>query len=317
MDNHQQFWMAMDAAREKAVEGARQLGRAAGEAAEAVRANFAPAAPLGYEAYCESAAFLHTRLGTFRPEVLLILGSGLGFLGDEVENAVFVDYSDIPHFRHSTAPGHKGRFVFGTLMGKKVAVMQGRIHTYEGYSMEEVAYGVRLARLLGVEKMIVTNAAGAICETFRPGDIMLITDHIKFFGASPLTGPNIAEFGVRFPDMSHVYTPALQQIARQSAAEQGLTLREGVYMFFPGPQFETPAEIRAARALGADAAGMSTVPEVIAAAHCGMQVLGFTLCANMAAGILDQPLHEQEVLDAAEAAKEPFSALVRGCLAKL
>ena len=315
MDN-QQFWKAMDAAREKAVEGARQLGRAAGDAAEAVRANFgAPA--LDYGAYCDSAAFLRTRLGTFQPEVLLILGSGLGFLGDEVEDAVFVDYSDIPHFRHSTAPGHKGRFVFGTLMGKKVAVMQGRIHTYEGYSMEEVACGVRLARLLGADKMIVTNAAGAICEAFRPGDIMLITDHIKFFGASPLTGPNLPEFGPRFPDMSHAYDPALGEIARAAAAEQGIALREGVYMFFPGPQFETPAEIRAARALGADAAGMSTVPEVIAAAHCGMRTLGFTLCANMAAGILDQPLCEQEVLDAAEAAKKPFSALVRACLARM
>ena len=267
--------------------------------------------------YKESADYIRSRIGGFAPKVAMILGSGLGYMGDIVENAVAVSYQDIPHFKVSTAPGHKGQLVFGTLEGQNVAVMQGRMHHYEGYSYEEVSYAVRVLRLLGCGTLIVTNAAGCINLEWKAGELMLITDHIKLFGASPLTGPNIAEFGVRFPDMSHVYTPALQQIARQSAAEQGLTLREGVYMFFPGPQFETPAEIRAARILGGDAAGMSTVPEVIAAAHCGMRTLGFTLCANMAAGILDQPLTEQEVLDAAEAAREPFSALVRACLAKI
>ena len=307
----------MDAARERAVDGAQQLGRAAAEAVDAVRDNFGLSQGGAYQEYCASAEYLRGRLGGFVPEVLMILGSGLGFLGDEVEHPTCVDYGDIPYFKHSTAPGHKGRFVFGTLSGKKVAIMQGRMHTYEGYTMEEVAYAVRVIRLLGADKMIVTNAAGAICDDFAAGDIMMITDHIKFFASSPLTGPNLSEFGPRFPDMTRAYDPDMQQIARGCAAELGMTLREGVYMFFPGPQFETPAEIRAARILGADAAGMSTVPEVIAAAHCGMRTLGFTLCANMAAGILPQPLSEEEVLEAAEAAREPFSALVRACLAKL
>ena len=172
-------------------------------------------------------------------------------------------------------------------------------------------------RLLGAETLVVTNAAGAVNTAFSAGDIMLITDHIKLFGVSPLCGPNLEEFGPRFPDMSHVYTPRLQDNAREAAEELSIPLRQGVYMYFPGPQYETPAEVRAARVLGADAVGMSTVPEAIVAAHCGMEVLGFTLLSNMAAGILDQPLSEQEVLDAAEACKEKFSRLVLACLKKL
>ena len=274
-------------------------------------------APLGYAQYQESARVLEARLGGFRPRVLLILGSGLGFLGDAVESPVVVPYADVPHMRRSTAPDHKGQFVFGRLSGQNAAVMQGRLHTYEGWSMEEAAYPVRLARLLGAETLVVTNAAGGVNTAFAPGDIMLITDHIKLFAGSPLTGPNIEAFGPRFPDMSHVYTPALQHLARQSAGELGLTLRQGVYMYFPGPQFETPAEVRTARLLGADAVGMSTVPEAIAAAHCGMQVLGFTLCTNMAAGVLQQPLSGLEVLEAAEAAAPRFSALVKACLERI
>ena len=274
-------------------------------------------APLGYAQYQESARVLEARLGGFRPRVLLILGSGLGFLGDAVESPVVVPYADVPHMRRSTAPDHKGQFVFGRLSGQNAAVMQGRLHTYEGWSMEEAAYPVRLARLLGAETLVVTNAAGAVNTAFTPGDIMLITDHIKLFAGSPLTGPSIEAFGPRFPDMSHVYTPALQDLARQSAGELGLTLRQGVYMYFPGPQFETPAEVRAARLLGADAVGMSTVPEAIAAAHCGMQVLGFTLCTNMAAGVLEQPLSGDEVIAAGQAAAPRFSALVKACLEKV
>ena len=164
---------------------------------------------------------------------------------------------------------------------------------------------------------MVTNAAGAVETAWSAGDIMLITDHIKLFGASPLCGPNLEQFGPRFPDMSHVYTPALQQIARDTARAQGLDLKEGVYMFFPGPQYETPAEVRAARILGADAVGMSTVPEAVTAAHCGMQVLGFTLCTNMAAGVLEQPLSGDEVIAAGEAAGPKFTALVKGCLERM
>ena len=267
--------------------------------------------------YQESAKVLRERLGSFTPKVLLILGSGLGALGDEVQDPIAVPYSQVPHLKHSTAPGHKGRFVFGRLAGQDVAVMQGRLHTYEGWSFADAGYPVRLLRLLGADTMLVTNAAGAVNTGFAAGDIMMITDHIKLFGVSPLCGQNLDEFGDRFPDMSSVYTKPLQEAARKTAAELGQTLREGVYMFFPGPQYETPAEVRAARILGADAVGMSTVPEAITAAHCGMQVLGFTLCSNMAAGVLPQPLSSDEVIAAAESAAPRFTALVKGCLAKL
>ena len=267
--------------------------------------------------YEESAAAICGKIGDFNPEVAMVLGSGLGYLGDLVEDAIVVPYGEIPHFKVSTVPGHKGQLVFGKLNGKRVAVMQGRMHHYEGYSYEEVSYAVRVLRLLGSEKLIVTNAAGCVNTNWSAGELMLITDHIKLFMESPLRGENLAQFGPRFPDASHLYTPALQQVAREAAADLGICLREGVYMYFPGPQYETPAEIRLARIVGADAVGMSTAPEVITAAHCGMQVLGFTLLSNMAAGILDQPLSEQEVLDAAAAAREEFSKLVLTCLERL
>ena len=267
-----------------------------------------------YAQYRESAGALAERLGAFRPEVLLILGSGLGSLGDQVEDPVIVPYGDVPHMKRSTVPDHKGQFVFGSLAGRRAAVMQGRLHTYEGWSFADVSYPVRVLRLLGAQTLLVTNAAGAVNTAFSAGDIMLITDHIKLFGVSPLCGPNVEEFGPRFPDVSHVYTPRLQEAARRAAGTLGIPLREGVYMYFPGPQFETPAEVRMARILGADAVGMSTVPEAIVAAHCGMEVLGFTLCTNMAAGVLDQPLSGEEVLEAAEAARPRFTALVKACL---
>ena len=267
-----------------------------------------------YEQYAASAEAIRARIGGFRPRVLLILGSGLGSLGDAVEAPIAVPYSEIPHMKFSTAPGHKGQFLFGRLAGCDVAVMQGRLHAYEGWSFADAAYPVRVARLLGAETLVVTNAAGAVNVDFEVGDIMLITDHIKLFGDSPLRGPNVAEFGPRFPDSTHTYTPALQAIARKAAETLSIPLREGVYMYFPGPQYETPAEIRAARLLGADAVGMSTVPETIVARHCGMNVLGFTLCTNMAAGVLDQPLSGEEVIEAGNAAAPRFSALVRACL---
>ena len=270
-----------------------------------------------FSQYQESAGYIRSKIGDFTPQVAMILGSGLGYLGDLVEDAVAVPYGEIPHFKPSTAPGHKGRLVFGTLEGKPVAVMQGRMHHYEGYSYEEVSYAVRVLRLLGAGQLIVTNAAGCVNTAWKAGDLMLITDHMKLFMESPLRGENIPEFGPRFPDASHLYTPALRDLAKQAAGALGIGLREGVYMYFPGPQYETPAEVRAARILGADAVGMSTAPEVITAGHCGMQVLGFTLCTNMAAGILDQPLSEQEVLDAAEACKDKFSRLVLACLKQM
>ena len=267
--------------------------------------------------YQESADYIRQQIGEFVPRTAMVLGSGLGFLGDMVENAIAIPYHQIPHFKASTAPGHKGQLVFGTLSGKPVAVMQGRMHHYEGYSYEEVSYAVRVLRLLGCDTLIVTNAAGCINTEWSAGDLMLITDHIKLGSESPLRGENLPEFGVRFPDMSHVYTPRLQELARRVAAEQGIPLREGVYFYFHGPHYETPAEIRAARLLGGDAAGMSTVPEAIVARHAGMEILGFTLLSNMAAGILDQPLSEEEVLDAAAAARDKFSRLVLDCLKEL
>ena len=238
-----------------------------------------------YSHYQESAAYLRAQLGEFVPKVALILGSGLGDLAQEVENAV--------------------------------AVMQGRVHHYEGYSYEDVAYGVRVLRLLGCDTLLVTNAAGCVRPDWNAGDIMLLTDQIKLGGESPLRGENLPEFGVRFPDASHLYTPRLQEVARRVAQGLGTPLREGVYYYSFGPQYETPAEIRAIRALGGDAVGMSTAPEVIVAGHCGMEVLGITLLSNMAAGILDQPLTEEEVLQAGEAAREKFSGLIRACLREL
>ena len=267
--------------------------------------------------YQESADCIKEKIGSFVPKVAMVLGSGLGFLGDIVEDPIAIPYGEIPHFKVSTAPGHKGQLVFGTLAGQRVAVMQGRMHHYEGYGYDDVSYAVRVLRLLGCDTLIVTNAAGCVRTDWQAGELMLITDQIKMFSESPLRGTNLPEFGVRFPDASHLYTPRLQQIARETAADMFITLREGVYFYCYGPQYETPAEIRAVRILGGDAVGMSTAPEVIVAGHCGMEVLGFTLLSNMAAGILDQPLSEKEVLDAAEAAKDKFSRLVLGCLRKI
>ena len=269
------------------------------------------------EQYEESARAVRARLGDFAPEIALVLGSGLGSMGDQVEDPIFVDYRDIPHFKCSTAPGHRGRLVFGTLEGRRAAVMQGRMHHYEGWSYEEVSYAVRVLRLLGCGTLVVTNAAGCVNTSWQAGDLMLITDQIKLFSESPLRGENLPAFGPRFPDASHLYTPRLQEIARRAAQALDIPLREGVYFYCYGPQYETPAEVRAARILGADAVGMSTAPEVIVAGHCGMEVLGITLLSNMAAGILDQPLTEEEVLQAGEAAREKFSGLIRACLREL
>jgi purine-nucleoside phosphorylase len=264
--------------------------------------------------YQKAADVVAQRLGEFRPEVAMILGSGLGDMADLAQDPIVIPYGEIPGFSVSTAPGHKGQLVFGTLEGKAVAVMQGRLHAYEGYSFEEVCFPLRVLRLLGADKLVITNACGGVNLELQVGDICLITDHMKFFMDSPLRGKNLDEFGTRFPDATHLYTPRLQEVARQVAKDQGLPLKEGVYMYFPGPSYETPAEIRAIRILGADLVGMSTVPEVLAAGHCGMEVLGFSLVSNAAAGITGEALSEQEVLDAAAAAKERFSSLICGCI---
>jgi purine-nucleoside phosphorylase len=247
----------------------------------------------------------------FTPEIGLILGSGLGVMGEEVENKIIINYSDIPNFPISTVEGHKSRFIFGTLNNKKVAVMQGRFHFYEGYKMQEVVFPVWVMKALGISKLIVTNAAGGVNKSFTPGDLMLIKDHINFAGTNPLMGKNIEEFGPRFPDMSNAFDKELIDVARKCADKNGIAVQTGVYMMFTGPNYETPAEIRMSRVLGGDAVGMSTVPEVMAANHCGMKVLGVSCITNMAAGILDQPLNHQEVMDTAEKVKTKFVTLVK------
>jgi purine-nucleoside phosphorylase len=247
----------------------------------------------------------------FTPELGLILGSGLGVMGEEVENKIIIDYSDIPNFPVSTVEGHKSRFIFGTLNNKKVAVMQGRFHFYEGYKMQEVVFPVWVMRALGINKLIVTNAAGGVNKSFAPGDLMLIKDHINFAGTNPLMGQNIEEFGPRFPDMSNAYNRELVDIAKKCAHSNGIAIQEGTYMMFTGPNYETPAEIRMSRVLGGDAVGMSTVPEVMTANHSGMKVLGISCITNMAAGILDQPLNHHEVIDTAEKVKSKFVKLIK------
>ena len=270
-----------------------------------------------YAMYCESAEALRARLGDFQPEVLLILGSGLGFLADTAPDAIRVPYGDIPHMRRSTALGHAGQFVAATLAGRRVLMMQGRLHTYEGYSPAEAAYPVRVARLLGVERMIVTNAAGGVNTGFHVGDLMLISDFIRLVGHSPLLGENIEEFGPRFPDMTRVFDRDWLAQAEKLALSLGEPVRRGVYFHTTGPQYETPAEIRAIRMLGGDAVGMSTVHEAITAAHAGMRTLGISLITNMAAGVLDQPLSGEEVIAEGEKAKGRFSRLILAILEKM
>ncbi len=246
----------------------------------------------------ESAEYLSGRLGE-APEIGLVLGSGLGPLADELEAPVTVPYGDIPHFRVSTAPGHKGQFVYGQLAGRRVLCMQGRLHGYEGYGTDEIAYPVYVMKKLGLKALVLTNASGGINTDFNAGDLMLIEDHINMTGRSPLTGINDPELGTRFPDMTFAYNPSLCEKAVKAAERCGIVLRKGIYVGTNGPQYETPAEIRAYRILGGDAVGMSTVFEAIAASHCGLPVVAVSIVTNMAAGVLMKPLSEEEVLEIA------------------
>lgn len=261
-------------------------------------------------AVSEAAEYLRARLPA-RPDLALVLGSGLGGLADRIEDPVYIPYGQIPRFPVSTAPGHAGRFVFGRLSGRMVLCMQGRFHYYEGHDMAAIALPVRVLKALGCRALVLTNAAGGVNWDFSVGDFMLITDHINFMGANPLRGENDDAIGPRFCDMTHVYTPEFQQAARQVAAQQGITLREGVYLGYMGPSFETPAEIRAFRTLGADAVGMSTVPEAIAASHCGLPVLGVSLITNMAAGMAGKRLSGDEVIEIANQRGPVFQDFIR------
>ena len=253
----------------------------------------------------------------FVPDIALVLGSGLGAFAEGVEDAVRVGYGEIDGFPVSTVPGHAGRFVFGRVDGVKVAVMQGRVHYYEGYALEDVVLPVRLMALMGARALFLTNASGGVNPAFDAGDFMLIRDHVSIFFPNPLVGPNDEALGTRFPDMSEVYDAALSGAVRESAGALGIPLREGVYAQLTGPSFETPAEIRLLGTLGVDAVGMSTACEAIAARHAGLRICGVSCVANKAAGLSPNPLTHAEVQEAADKAAPQFEALLRGSLARM
>ncbi len=246
----------------------------------------------------------------FKPEIALVLGSGLGDYGESIDIVATLDYHDIDGFPVSTVEGHKGRFIFGYVQDVPVVCMQGRVHYYEGYAMSDVVLPTRLMKMMGAKVLVLTNAAGGLNFDFAPGDFMMITDHIMNFVPSPLIGPNINELGVRFPDMSDVYKKDLQEIIRQTADELGIKLQEGVYIQLTGPNFETPTEVKMCRTLGADAAGMSTATEAVAANHMGMKVCGISCITNLACGMLDQPLSHEEVQETADRVAVDFKRLI-------
>jgi purine-nucleoside phosphorylase len=259
----------------------------------------------------EAAAKFIQRKTKLRPRIALVLGSGLGAFADEFANTVKIPYAKIPHFLRSTAIGHAGQLVIGKVDGIEVAGMQGRVHLYEGYSVKEVTFPVRVFARMGVKAVVLTNAAGGIRKDFTQGRLVVISDHINLQGVNPLSGPNDESFGVRFPDMSAAYDKKYRELALEEGRRLGIDLGEGVYAALAGPSYETPAEIRYLRTIGAELVGMSTVPEVIAARHSGIRVLGISCVTNAAAGVLDQPLDHREVLETAERVKGQFIALLR------
>ncbi len=270
----------------------------------------------------QAAAQVIRQFAPLQPKVALILGSGLNPLAEAVEDRVVIPYTDIPHFPVATVEGHVGRLIVGQLEGQPVAVMQGRAHYYEGYSMAQIGLPVRVMQVLGVESLIVTNAAGGLNPVFRPGDVMLITDHINLIGMgglNPLRGPNLDEFGPRFPDMSEPYDAGLQMLARQVAAEANISLQRGVYVSLAGPSFESPADLRFLRLIGADAVGMSTVPEVIVARHGSIRVLGLSGISNVALveGAPPAETTHEEVLEAGQTLVPRLETIIRGVLGAL
>lgn len=258
----------------------------------------------------ESVEYVKSKIND-EPEIGIILGSGLGDIAEEVEDKITIKYSEVPNMPASTVKGHAGQFVFGSLNGKKVIMMQGRFHYYEGNPMSLLSLPVYIMKYLSVKNLIVTNASGGVNTSFNPGDLMIITDHINFAGNNPLIGKNQEDIGPRFPDMSEAYNKGLRNLAKETAENLNIDVKEGVYVMMTGPTYETPAEIRMTRLLGGDAVGMSTVPEVIAANHCGMKVLGISCITNMAAGILDQPLNHAEVIETSNKVKSSFINLVK------
>lgn len=248
--------------------------------------------------------------------IALVLGSGLGGFAEEFEDSISLPYREIPGFVSSTAQGHAGSLVIGKVEGIPVLAMQGRVHYYEGYSLEEVTFPIRTFKLLGIDTLILTNAAGGVDVELNQGALMVISDHLNLMGVNPLRGPNDERFGPRFPDMSEVYSRELQELAIEEARSLGVTLRRGIYAGLAGPSYETPAEIHMLRAFGADAVGMSTVPEAIVARHMGMKVLGISCITNMAAGISETPINHDEVMETGQRVRETFTQLLRRVIAK-
>ncbi|WP_168119215.1 purine-nucleoside phosphorylase [Paenibacillus sp. HB172176] len=268
-------------------------------------------------AHIQEAAEYISAITAIKPEIGLILGSGLGVLGDQLEQPVIIPYQDIPHFPVSTVEGHAGELVLGRLSDRAVMLMRGRFHMYEGYGPELTAFPVRVMKALGAGSLLVTNAAGGINLSYASGNLMLISDHLNLTGRNPLVGANDSQLGPRFPDMSEAYSKRLRKLALEIAEESSIPLQEGVYAGLMGPSYETPAEIRMLRVLGADAVGMSTVAEVIAARHAGIEVAGISCISNMASGILDQPLSHSEVMETTERVKSQFLGLVTAFIAKM
>ena len=264
----------------------------------------------------QAAAYLRREVGHV-PEIAIVLGSGLGAFGDSLTAPTVVPYGNIPHWPASNVVGHAGKLVAGTAAGKRVLALSGRVHFYEGHDLEIVTFAARVLGRLGVKTLILTNAAGGINLNFGQGALMVIDDHINFLGTNPLIGPNEGRFGLRFPDMSEVYSRRLRTLADEASIATGVKVEHGVYMVLTGPSYETPAEIRAFRTLGADAVGMSTVPEAIVARHMGIEVLGISCISNMAAGILPQPITAEEVIETTNRMRDQFIALLEGIIGRL
>ena len=269
-----------------------------------------------YERAEHAARFLRSR-SDVEVRTALVLGSGLGAFADQLEDAEAVPYGEIPGFARPTVEGHAGRLVLGHVGGTGVAVMQGRFHFYEGYTLEEVTFPIRVLGLLGAKSLVLTNAAGGLNNSYEQGALVLISDHLNLMGTNPLLGRNDSRFGPRFPDMTEVYDREYQEAAISEAREMGLELRRGTYAALTGPSYETPAEIRMLRLLGADAVGMSTVPEALVARHMGLRVLGLSCITNMAAGVLDKPINHEEVIETGERVRETFAELLRRVIPKL
>jgi purine-nucleoside phosphorylase len=265
----------------------------------------------------QAADLVRGRIGAAPPDVAIVLGSGLGDFTAALQGATTIDYASIPNWPASTVIGHAGRLVVGTLSGKRVAALSGRAHFYEGHDLRVVTFATRVLGLLGVRMLILTNAAGGINLNFTPGTLMVMDDHINLMGSNPLIGVNDERFGPRFPDMSEVYSKRLRAIAADTARAQGIELAHGVYAALHGPSYETPAEIRFLRTIGADAVGMSTAPEAIVARHMGIEVLGISCITNMAAGVLPQPLVHDEVMEVARRVRARFATLLEGVLERL